>query len=171
MLPETRPLGANRYSVIGGAGTLRYAFSDNVTAGIKGWSELGSNDEHRGGFSVEGIVMISKDSSSILWGVMPRGAIVFGNNLFSAGGGVALSAVAWFPVNSFITPYAALGPAIGCRNENELGYGLIGNLGVTVRILDGFEASLELAGVAQVNVYESVRSGVLAPGISVSGIF
>jgi hypothetical protein len=169
MLPETRPQEVGRFSVLGGGGTIRYAFSDRVTLGGKGWSELIHGDTRRGGLSLEGIVMTGRDSTSLLWGLMPRVAMVFGEGLFSDGQGAALSAVFWFPVTSYLTPYVALGPVLGVRNfQEEWGYGVIGNAGVTVRLIEKLYLSLELSGIAQYNVHDDVASGVLAPAAALS---
>ena len=173
MMPEARPEAVSDYAVLGGTAGIRYAFSDRLTLGGRFWADLESS-RTRGGFGGEAIIMLTGREGSLRFGLVPRIAWVFNGNTID-GGGVSIAVASWIPISDLLTPYVALGPGIGTHDMLDpfkaWGYGLIGNLGVAIRPIDQMQIALELAGVMQINVDESITSGVLAPGISTSWMF
>lgn len=173
MMPEARPEKVGDDIVPGGTLGIRYAFSDRLTLGGRFWADLTSN-EIRGGYGAEGIFLFAGEEGSPRYALMSRAALVFNGNS-TDGGGFSIAVATWIPVSTLFSPYVALGPGIGFHDIFDpgkgWGYGLIGNVGVAIRPIDPMQIALELAGIVQVNVEESITTYAISPGITTSWMF
>ena len=173
MMPEARPEKVGDDIVPGGTLGIRYAFSDRLTLGGRFWADLTSN-EIRGGYGAEGLFMFAGDEGSQRFALMSRAALVFNGNS-TDGGGFSIAVATWLPVSEPLTLYGAIGPGIGFHDIFDLGkgwgYGLISNVGLTIRPIDPMQIALEVAGIAQYNVEEDVGSILFSPGITTSWMF
>ncbi len=175
MLPETRPAAVDRSVVAGGDLLVRYAFSDRVTIGVKGWGDLsGTEDETRWGVLAEGIVMLSEGGSDYRFALMPRIGMALSNGNIE-GGGLTIPVAVWTPAISSVHPYGALGPIVGWRDLStsraQIGYGVIGNVGASLLLSELFSLKAEVAGIFQVNSYDTVSDLMVAPSVALSWTF
>jgi hypothetical protein len=171
MLPETRPEAFGIRATAGGSVGIRYAFSDRLTLGLKGWDAL---DDGRGGASAEGIVMLS-DKGPYRLALIPRTGLVLSEGGTIEGGGITLPVAIWAPPLGALHPYGALGPIVGWRDlgasPGEWGYGAVGNLGMAIEISKVFAVNLEVAGIVQVNRYDHTTHAIADPALSLSWRF
>lgn len=189
VLVETRPHAARQRGSVGGEVLIRHGLSDKLSIGLKGWSDLESmvpGKRFRGGITAEAMVMLPPNKS-LSMALMPRAALLFSNGS-AEGGGIGISAVAWFPRRGIVASHFAIGMIAGLNlgpaGDNmggwtldpdmfhaEWGYGAIGNLGVSIELVQRFTLYLELAGIVQVNVYEYTTNALFSPNAGIAWTF
>lgn len=181
-LPETRPQGSasNVHVSPGGALTLRYAFSNRLTLGVSAWTDMEDffDGYFRGGIGAEALFPImgggDADPNGMRMALMPKTAVLFDGGSVE-GGGFALPVALWLPKTDLFASYAALGPAVGYRDLStapaQWGYGLIGNIGTSIVFNPSIRIYAEVAGIVQVNVYDKITHGILAPSVGLAVTF
>lgn len=183
LMPETRPHRSEKKNTVkpGGEGFLRYAFSDNFTLSVKGWSdfavkeqltfgdEIYNQDGQRGGVAVQGIFQLPA-LGGYKFAVIPNIAVLSEGSHFQAEGASILLSV-WSPSIKILTPYMAIGPAIGFYDREIAGYGAIANVGAAMEVFPNFSVNAEVAGIIQVNRYDAITHGIVSPSVAVSWNF
>ncbi|HYF01918.1 MAG TPA: hypothetical protein VEC36_00970, partial [Patescibacteria group bacterium] len=123
----------------------------------------------RGGIALQGSFHLPA-SNGYRFAIIPTVAYLSAGNEFPAQG-ASVAFATWFPKLGVITPYTAVGPAIGFRNSNEWGYGAIVNLGAAMEIFTNITLNAEVAGIVQVNQYDNITHGVVSPSVSLGWTF
>ncbi|MBS1913953.1 MAG: hypothetical protein JST22_18335 [Bacteroidetes bacterium] len=176
LLPETRPANAGAVAVPGLGLGIRFATSNSFALGVKWWgtfSQHYSNDSDlhlRSGVAAEAIIPLSLSGASYRTAIVPRFGFVFDGNSMQ-GFGTTISIAYWLPGTGGLSPYAAIGPLLGLYNNFDpplrYGYGLVGNLGTSLEIIEHLTLHAEVAGIVQVNQAESITHGILAPSLGI----
>ena len=192
-LPE-RPLAKNDGLVTIGYGTLndvtgyddvlsfsdgndilvRYGFSDRLSLGVKWWSSTSvfGRGFYNGGFLANGVYTLNDRDKDLVFGIIPTWSMLFTNDEVIAMGG-SLQTAAWLPRIAIVRPYIASGPGVIVQNfrNDEWGYGLITNVGLTYDITKDFHVNGELSTVWGYRVSSKDIFTTIAPSISVSWNF
>lgn len=103
---------------------------------------------------------------------MPIGGIDFDEDIKVQGGGGHCPFVVCLDYWEFLTPFIALGPALGVRdiltdrNRKQWGWGIISNFGITFNFYKYIHTNVEIANIYQVNKYDHVSNVILVPAFS-----
>ena len=113
---------------------LRYGFSDRFSLSVKGWSSstLISQGFYNGGFLTNAVIALNDKDESTNFAIIPTWNLLFDNSGVSASGASVQGAV-WLPTVDKLRMYIASGPGFIANDfdEDEWGYGLISNAGLT----------------------------------------
>jgi hypothetical protein len=158
-LPYTLP---NWYYAAGGSEALaRYALTDAFTLQGRAWAKFGSLQHgYIDGLSLEGITMVHGPRHPWRVAIIPR-VMVMTSGLQIRGWGTSLSAAVWGPEILGMHPYVGAGGIFGAESDqswyssmNALGYGAIGNLGVSTTLLPKLDLHAEIAMTLIGNTYD-----------------
>jgi hypothetical protein len=117
---------------------------------------------------------------------MPHGALLLDNGSV-AGATAGLRFVIWFPAHGIVSPYGGLGLtgqwntvplksdyfALRLSSDSfaKLEYGIIASLGVSIRLLQSVQATMELAAGILQSFYTHSTGGVVAPELGIAWAF
>lgn len=127
---------------------LRYGFSDRFSLSVKGWSSSSLVTEafYNGGFLSNAIIALNDPKGQTVFAIIPTWNLLFDNSGISASGASAQVAC-WLPPIDKLRMYIATGPGFIAKDfsQDDWGYGLVSNAGLTFRLQDDLFLSGEIA--------------------------
>jgi len=173
-LPESRPQTTKSKTAFGGEATFRYAVCDHFSLQTKAWKDFSENvDASRSGISTSTIAMLN-DSSATRYALISTAAFVFDREGLEGGGGGLRLGISFLKYNP-VALYGAIGPAFGLRNlshdNNEWGWGILGNFGISTFIVDRITVRFEAACIHQINKYDKRTDFLISPSINIGYLF
>lgn len=151
-----------------------YGVSNDIAIEAKGWSQASEvmNGSYNGGIALSAIVMANSKDASLPIAVIPSASMLIDGRSISAMGAMVRGAV-WLPSTGIFRPYIAAGPGLLVNNfkQDDWGYGVLGNLGVSAKFSERFRSNLELMGTLQQYKKYNSWKAYAAPTFSVSWAF
>ncbi len=151
-----------------------YGFSNSVALEAKAWSQASEvyQGHYNGGGALSAIVLLSSREADLPLAIIPSASMLVENKDIKAMGAMVRAAV-WLPAMGIFRPYVAAGPGFMANNfkENDWGYGLVGNAGISAKFSEQIRANFEFLGALQQYRKYTTWSGYLAPTLSVSWAF
>ncbi len=186
-LPETRPKAIDRNLSYGVDLSVGYGFTPRTYLGLRAYMDLTGTTytgDRRGGLGAELTTTLSDSNAATHLAFAARVQTVY-SGTSSDGVGGALSLIIRPPASGAMATYIGLGPYIGLGSldgppprydfnstlateqstRTQWGYGVMANVGESIRLSDVVEMFVEVAGGIQLNEWESITTLFAAPSI------
>jgi len=157
-----------------GEGQIAYGFSDHVSLQGKIWSQLSEiyQGKFQGGNSLGATILLNDRADNIPLALVPNVSMLIEGTSINAYGASAQLA-AWLPAYGIVRPYVAAGPGLLAKtfNDNNWGYGLVLNAGVSVTLSRNLRANAELFGAVERYLQNPKVDWYVSPSFSMSWCF
>ncbi len=172
MLPEALPESAGNHAIFSGGILARYAVTQSfyldarVYATLNNGFDLTDNPSGAGaGFNI----ILNDIHSDFVYGLRLSYERAWTGS--DDGDGIGLQVFSWLPSFYSIRPFAAIGTGFAIGDDGLLGYGLVGNFGVSYELVNNLNLNLEFSPIMQINTENKISHGVYTATAGLSWIF